>query len=361
MESAENREQPVNNEARENQQLSKERAIALLQETIQQLENIVKNLDASQKPDLKLDSSINTLVTTTKKLAETVTSPAAGEQNTEPILSTSAPETIDTSEPPLPERAIASPPVKETPPTETVRAKSPKPKRNQPLLIGIISGVIIIGAIALWQLRSFQPAELIAQNNGTETETEIVITTDTVDEVDIENIEDGDNLEIVERIDEPKIAVDTTLESEDVETDVIKDLNPDDILAVDIPSELTSPGKAKAIALKPIEPEIILSPEQSLIAAIQARITEITQDYAEDLVTSIQADFLNSNLSVKITNLWYELNESGQNKIANEILKRSRQLDFQKLEITDPEGILVARSPVVGDKAIVLQTTPPEQ
>lgn len=355
MESEENREI-------QSQSLSKEQAIALLQNTIQQLEGIVRDLDTSQQTDLVLDSSVNTLVKTTKELAATITPPTVIEENTELPLSTPATETVEaeTEETPEPEPAIASPPVAKTYPSSTVKAKRKTKKANKPLLIGIISGVIIIVAIALWQLLPSQPAQLISQNDSETTEPEIAIAIEPGETVVLEN---QDNIAIIEKIEEPEvieepeIAVDTTSESEALEADVTDELNPDKILAVDIPAELISPGKPQTIKLKPIEPEITLSPEQRLIAAIQARVTEITQDYSEDLVTSVQADFINSNLSVKISNLWYELNESRQNKMANEILKRSRQLDFQRLEITDPQGILVARSPVVGDKAIILQTT----
>jgi hypothetical protein len=358
MESEENREI-------QSQSLSKEQAIALLQNTIQQLETIVRDLDTSQQTDLVLDSSVNTLVETTKELAATITPPAVVEENTELPLSTPATETVEaetteTKETPKPEPAIASPPVAKTPPSSTVKAKRKTKKANKPLLIGVISGVIIIVAIALWQLFPSQPAQLISQNDSETTEPEIAIATDPGELADTtipDNISIIEKIEEPEAIEKPEIVVDTTSASEDLEANVSDELNPDKILAIDIPAELISPGKPQTIKLKPIEPEITLSPEQSLIAAIQARVAEITQDYSEDLVTSVQADFINSNLSVKISNLWYELNESRQNKMANEILKRARQLDFQRLEITDPQGILVARSPVVGDKAIILQTT----
>jgi ABC-type molybdenum transport system ATPase subunit/photorepair protein PhrA len=51
----------------------------------------------------------------------------------------------------------------------------------------------------------------------------------------------------------------------------------------------------------------------------------------------------------------YELSGDRQNKLADEMLKRAQELDFSKLEITDIQGTLLARSPVVGPNMIILQ------
>ena len=103
------------------------------------------------------------------------------------------------------------------------------------------------------------------------------------------------------------------------------------------------------------KPKLKLNPEQSLIAAIQEQVTKITSEYADGLIISLQANFINSRLIIKASNDWYELDPERKQAVANEILGRSRKLDFKKLAITDPEGKLVARSPVVGQKVIVLQ------
>jgi hypothetical protein len=49
------------------------------------------------------------------------------------------------------------------------------------------------------------------------------------------------------------------------------------------------------------------------------------------------------------------LKESQQDKLADEILRRSNELDFSKLEITDLKGTLLARSPVVGPNMVILK------
>jgi len=102
-------------------------------------------------------------------------------------------------------------------------------------------------------------------------------------------------------------------------------------------------------------PPLELTPEQSLIAAIQDQVAEVTNRYANELIQSIQANFRDSRLIVKVSMGWYELSGDRQNKLADEMLKRAQELDFSKLEITDTQGTLLARSPVVGPDMIILQ------
>lgn len=102
-------------------------------------------------------------------------------------------------------------------------------------------------------------------------------------------------------------------------------------------------------------PKLKLTPEQSLIAAIQNQVAEMTNQYAEGLIQSIEANFQDSRLIVEVSEQWYELPQSQQSDTANGMLRRSRELDFSKLEVTDPQGTLLARSPVVGSKMVILK------
>ena len=137
------------------------------------------------------------------------------------------------------------------------------------------------------------------------------------------------------------------------------------------PVEITPP----AAEIPPPEPEPIpepepeptptptpileLTPEQQLIAAIENQVGEISDRFASGLIKSIQANFSTSNLTVKISDDWYTLKESQQNKLAADILQRSKELDFSHLEITDSQNRLVARNPVVGTEIVIFkrQTT----
>ncbi len=104
-------------------------------------------------------------------------------------------------------------------------------------------------------------------------------------------------------------------------------------------------------------PKLRLTPEQRLIAAIQAQVAEITNDYADGLIRSIRADFVGDQLLVTVTADWYTLPPARQDQLAQEMLARSRQLDFSRLEIDDPAGNLLARSPVVGQQMVIFKRT----
>jgi hypothetical protein len=120
------------------------------------------------------------------------------------------------------------------------------------------------------------------------------------------------------------------------------------------PPELKAPKKPEPVKIAP-PPTLVLTPEQNLIAAIQNQVAEITEKYAGGLIQSIEANFQGSLLTVKVSDGWYSLKQPQQDKLADEMLRRSQELDFSKLEITDPEGTLVARTPVVGPHMVILK------
>lgn len=123
---------------------------------------------------------------------------------------------------------------------------------------------------------------------------------------------------------------------------------------IEAPAELKAPKEPQPVAVEP-PPTPELTPEQALIAGIQKQVAEITDHYGNGLIQSIEANFLTSRLIVKVSNGWYDLKESQQNKLADEVLSRSGELDFSKLEITDSKGALLARNPVVGSHMVILK------
>jgi hypothetical protein len=110
-------------------------------------------------------------------------------------------------------------------------------------------------------------------------------------------------------------------------------------------------------APKPSAPPLRLTPEQKLIARIQDQVAEVSNQYVGGLIQSVQANFRASRLTVKVGNGWYDLAPAQQDKLANDLLKRAKQLDFSKLELTSPDNTLLARSPVVGAEMIIMQRT----
>lgn len=99
------------------------------------------------------------------------------------------------------------------------------------------------------------------------------------------------------------------------------------------------------------------TPDVNRIAAIQEQLAEVTTDYAEGLIQAVRANFLRQSLTVTISDDWYNLSDSQRNQLANELLKRSKRLAFNQLEMTDLEGTLLARSPVVGSNMVILASS----
>lgn len=123
---------------------------------------------------------------------------------------------------------------------------------------------------------------------------------------------------------------------------------------IETPAELEAPSLPQPVETAPPPPPE-LTPEQSLITSIQKQVGEVTSQYADGLIQSIQADFPGSRLAIQIGNGWYELNPAKQDKLADEILRRSQELNFSQLEIKDSQGTLLARSPVVGTNVVILK------
>ena len=128
---------------------------------------------------------------------------------------------------------------------------------------------------------------------------------------------------------------------------------PAEIETADAPVEQKQPESLKINKTPPPQP--VITPEQILFSAIQEKISEITsQDYGE-LILSGEADLLAGRLLIKVSDDWYQMDKSSQDKFVNEALQRSQQFKIKKLAIQDLQNNLIARSPVVGNKMIILQ------
>ncbi|MDJ1175813.1 hypothetical protein [Roseofilum capinflatum] len=102
-------------------------------------------------------------------------------------------------------------------------------------------------------------------------------------------------------------------------------------------------------------PPPILTPEQRLIVTIQEQVNQLTEKYEEGLIDSLQADFLNSLLVLKVDRRWYDVPLEQQKRLANDMLRRARKLDFARLEVVDLDGHLLARNSVVGTNMVILK------
>jgi hypothetical protein len=114
-------------------------------------------------------------------------------------------------------------------------------------------------------------------------------------------------------------------------------------------------------------PVIELTPEESLLVAIENQFSEIsvsvknTKDKNKDenivsqLIKPLVANFRTGDLTLKISDIWYNLEKSQQDKLATDILQRSQELNFTHLKIVDSQEKIIARSPVVGNEMIIFK------
>lgn len=351
MESAENQAQPnfdPKSESNISPPFSKTETIALLNDSIDRLEETIKRIsqDSAKIPS---SDSINTLLTTTRALEDAVTSPSE--------VKVSQSEPVFTTQPASP---IQQPPTQKTTkrsPAKAPVAKTPRSRVQKKNKIGLI--VIGVTAIAIaivtvfWLWKPPVIANLFPQAEPTP---KVAVNVDTIAEQSpvtpsingTENSNGSDNTS--ENINVSDFPAEIEPIAEPIE-DVVKTI---------IPPELTSPGKPKNLKMVTIKPELNFTPEQNFIAALETKLAELTQDYPSELIQNIQVNLPESRLLVQMTDNWYELDELRQNNLGNEILQRSRGLSFQKLELKDRLGNLIARNPIIGDKIIILQPEKPQ-
>jgi hypothetical protein len=104
----------------------------------------------------------------------------------------------------------------------------------------------------------------------------------------------------------------------------------------------------KAIASKPAIPTVDL-------ATIQTQLSSSIAGIGENLVDSVQAQETTHKLSVALKEDWSGLSAANQTQVAQTLLEKSQQLKFNKLELRDNSGELVARSPLIGNDVIILK------
>jgi hypothetical protein len=125
------------------------------------------------------------------------------------------------------------------------------------------------------------------------------------------------------------------------------------------PENLEAPAEPKPIELAPPSPPP-LTPEQSLLGAIQREVDDLTRRYPDGLILAIAPDFDHNHLTLTLADSWYRLTPKRQDTLADGIFKRSQKLTFQKLSLIRGDGTLLARSPVVGQTMIIVQRQLPE-
>lgn len=122
----------------------------------------------------------------------------------------------------------------------------------------------------------------------------------------------------------------------------------DDLFAAPVP---TAERPAVPAAAPVVEP----TPEQSLIADIQNRVSSISRSYGAGLIQSVEVNLPGNTLGVNVAEAWYGLLGDQQTEIAQDIYAQAQGLKFGTLQLRDPEGVVVARNPVVGPNMVILR------
>ncbi|MES1025415.1 hypothetical protein ABN584_21190 [Gloeocapsa sp. BRSZ] len=128
------------------------------------------------------------------------------------------------------------------------------------------------------------------------------------------------------------------------------------------PSELVAPESPQPVTeipsepiIEPMLPVVEPTPEQSLIAAIEKQVAQVSDRYGDGIIESLQANFPANSLTVTLKTDWYNLEPSEQDKLTAQMFEQAKELDFIYLEVIDPQGNLLARSPVIGENMVILK------
>ncbi|MGB8698466.1 MAG: hypothetical protein WCD18_03530, partial [Thermosynechococcaceae cyanobacterium] len=124
---------------------------------------------------------------------------------------------------------------------------------------------------------------------------------------------------------------------------------------------VTAPSPKPSVAVAPspkpspvpsVAPNPVASPTLDL-AAIQTQLASAVADAGENLIASIQSLDANGRLRVTVAEGWSSLSTDNQRKVAQTLWQRSQKLNYNKFELRDQAGQLVARSPLVGPNVIL--------
>jgi len=169
-----------------------------------------------------------------------------------------------------------------------------------------------------------------------------------------------------------QVAIVTPVEEVTKPTPVIEpELKPTPVLEPEPkPTPVIEPEPKPTLIIEPkAKPTPIseLTPEASLLVAIEKQFSEIRvsvknnknknkdKNIVSQLIKPLVANFRTGDLTLKISDIWYSLEKSQQDKLAADILQRSQELNFTHLKIVDSQEKIIARSPVVGNEMIIFQ------
>ncbi|MGK7897655.1 MAG: hypothetical protein AB4372_29580 [Xenococcus sp. (in: cyanobacteria)] len=234
---------------------------------------------------------------------------------------------------PLKQQEVAE--IRETPTTDLIREEVVETDLEKPLPQEQPQSKLAIKTEIETSLTNQESETIIASNNSQPPESiEIATTSSSKSPSNVNSIEDKKLTLEINKIPE-------------------KDLEPEH--SIIIPENLATEITAQPLELKTVVHDIQLTPEQNLIALLSEKVLELSENYQDDLILSIEPNMANNILFVRIADDWYQLESTKQDEIVADLFARSQELEFRKLEIKDQNDNLVARSPVVGQNMIIFR------
>ena len=348
MESAENQPQPNSNrsQANNNPPRSKTETIALLNASIDKLEETIRRIseDSVQIPP---NDSMNTLLSTAQELEDAVAAIEAkivAPETSEPKIT--EPKAPEPTEPIVPPTSVTT--VKPTPPP-TEKIPPAKPRKNIALIISAVTAIAIAIVTPLWLQPEFI-ADLLPKESVPEVAVSLDEATEQLVEQPLANPLENEGIDFDSDAD---LGIVRDISAMDFPEEIESVAEPiEDVVETVIPPELASPSKPQDLKMVAIKPELNFTPEQNLVATLETKISELTKVQQSKFIQNIQIN-PDRSLLVRVTDDWYELGEAEQNDLGNEILQRSRSFSFERLELKDNKDTLVARSPIIGENIIL--------
>jgi hypothetical protein len=123
-----------------------------------------------------------------------------------------------------------------------------------------------------------------------------------------------------------------------------KPLSPSEPVA--IPTQI--PAKAPSAPIATAKPALDL-------AEIQTQLSGAVANVDPALIASVRSLESNHRLQAMLGETWFGLSVPAQNQVAQTLWEKSQALKFETFELRDDAGDLVARSPAVGSKVIILK------
>lgn len=124
------------------------------------------------------------------------------------------------------------------------------------------------------------------------------------------------------------------------------------------PPKAASPNPVAEVAA-PLEPTLELEStptlEESLITDLQTQLSGMSRSYSVGLIDAVEVNLPHQALTIHLGESWYGLLATQQDSIAQAIYRQAQDLGLERLSLQDPQGLVVARSPVVGSTVVVLQ------